>query len=675
MILRLSPALFFVLLAASTAPGVAQQTTPPVPTDPRPWTSIELPDRPESDADSLWYTVGGERHGISFFPQIRQPEVTYEAGDRLEFNRYHTADVMYTWLQRWAEQYPNIMEVYEVGRSFEGRPILQVTLTNKETGEATEKPAAFFEGGRHSGEITASESILWLLQHLLENYGTDPEITQLIDTKTLYIRPQNNPDGGTLYLHTAQRNRSTVRPHDTDRDGLLDEDPEEDLDGDGVIYTLRWKVRPGEEDKGNATLDPRDPSGRLMKSVPEGEGDWRVESEGIDNDNDEEFNEDGIGGLDLHRNYPENWRPDTGEDATERGYTQFGAGAFPLSEPETRSVVLWLLEHPHVSVANSMDTRVPMHLRPPSTSKSEERMYPEDLRLYEYFDSVGLSITNYPWAGDVYETYMTRYPDNQTTGDPTLPSPLFGHGPDFGYFYYGSIWYGDELWNNGAMADYNDDGRLDDFDGLTWDDRENGGRGFREWEPFDHPTLGEVEIGGFHPKFFSQNGPPEQLEDWARKQALFNLEMGDAPAAARNGRRAGAADRLRRRQHHLRRDRRLDEHRPAADRAEAGAARQDRSGRFGRDRVRRRAYEGRHPSRPHRHPRNARQEAPRRVDSAGREQGGHLRGADVRPRAGRGDGAREVHPRWSPAGAAASGTVMPQAPRLVTRFPDEEKRR
>ena len=525
MISRLSLSVFFVLLTASTAPSIAQQETPPVPTDPRPWTSIEQPERPESDADSLRYTVDGQRHGISFFPQIRQPQVAYEAGERLTFDRYHTVDVMYTWLQRWAEEYPEIMDLYEVGRSFGGRPILQVTLTNKETGEATAKPAAFFEGGRHSGEITSSESILWLLQHLLENYGSDPEITQLIDTKTLYIRPQNNPDGSNLYLHTAQRNRSSVRPHDTDRDGLLDEDPEEDLDGDGVIYTLRWRVRPGEEDKGNATLDPRDPSGRLMKSVPEGEGDWRVESEGIDNDNDEDFNEDGIGGLDLHRNYPENWRPDTGEDATERGYTQFGAGAFPLSEPETRSVVLWLLEHPHVSVANSMDTRVPMHLRPPSTSKSEERMYPEDLRLYEYFDSLGLTITNYPWAGDVYETYMTRYPDNQTTGDPTQPSPLFGHGPDFGYFYYGSIWYGDELWNNGAMADYNDDGRLDDVDGLTWDDRENGGRGFREWEPFQHPELGPVEIGGFHPKFFSQNGPPEQLEDWARKQALFNLEM------------------------------------------------------------------------------------------------------------------------------------------------------
>lgn len=152
-------------------------------------------------------------------------------------------------------------------------------------------------------------------------------------------------------------------------------------------------------------------------------------------------------------------------------------------------------------------------------------MFPEDLAYYRRFDEIGLRITGYPWAGDVYHTYATRQPVNSRTGDPNLPNPLFGHGPDFGYWYYGAIWYGDELWNGGAMRDVNDDGLLDEVDALAWDDAENGGRGFREWETFQHPTLGQVEIGGFHPKFFSQNGPPAQLERWARNQALFNLQL------------------------------------------------------------------------------------------------------------------------------------------------------
>lgn len=488
-------------------------------------TSLAAQSFPESDKDTTKYTVGGYRHGVSFFEQRRHEGVEYEAGETLTFDRYHTVDVMYEWLERWADQYPEIFSVYEVGRSFEGRPIMQVTITNKETGRCVDKPAAYFEGGRHSGEVTSSESVLWLIQHLLESYGQDDAITELIDTKAIYLRPENNPDGSNMYLHSAQSNRSTVRPHDNDRDGLLDEDAPDDLDGDGIIHQIRYRPRPGDEDDANMILDERDPTGRLMRRAGDGAGEWIVISEGIDNDGDGRFNEDGIGGLDLHRNYPENWRPDAGGDRTGRGYTQNGAGAFPLSETETRSVVLFLLSHPNISVANSQDTRVPMHLRPPSTSKSEERMYPEDLAYYVYFDSLGMDITGYPWAGDVYYTYRMRTPVNPFTGDSARPGPLFGHSPDFGYWYYGSIWYGDELWNGGAMEDYNDDGLLDQVDGLTWDDQGNGGRGFREWEPFEHPTLGEVEIGGFHPKFFSQNGPAEQLERWARNQALFNLEM------------------------------------------------------------------------------------------------------------------------------------------------------
>ncbi|MFN8347724.1 MAG: M14 family metallopeptidase [Spirosomataceae bacterium] len=481
---------------------------------------------PEQDTASKFYTVKGERHGVSYFKKHYFKEVQYFPTDKLSFDVYHSPDVMYHWYRKWAEKYPDIVDLYEVAKSYEGRPILQMTITNKKTGKHTDKPAAYFEAGRHSGEVTSSEAILWMTQHLLENYGKEASITQLIDSKAIYLRPENNPDGSTMYLFTAQRNRSTVHPKDDDRDGLLDEDPEEDLDGDGVIYQIRKKaVTKAEKEKADFILDPKDPSGRLMKRVLEGKGEWLVYTEGIDNDGDGKYNEDGIGGLDNHRNYPENWRPDAGGDLTGRGYTQGGAGEYPLSEIETRSTVLWLLQHPNISVVNSMDTRVPMHLRPPSTSKSAESMFPADLKIYKHMDSLGLSFTGYPWAGDVYETYAMRSKIDRTTGDPTKLQPLFGHGPDFGYFYYGSVWYGDELWNGGAMKDYDKDGQYDEYDGLMWDDEANQKNGFKPWTKFTHPVLGEVEIGGFHPKFFAQNGPAWQLENWISKQSKFNLAM------------------------------------------------------------------------------------------------------------------------------------------------------
>jgi len=406
----------------------------------------------------------------------------------MDFQHYHTSEEIEWWMRKWAAEHPNLVELYQVGESF---------------------------GGRHSGEITSTESVLYLMWHLITNYGKDASITALLDEKAIYLRPLNNPDGSDLYRLTAQANRSSVRPMDNDGDGLMDEDPSEDLDGDGFVTSIRKFVGAG---KGSFVIDSMDPKGRLMRGVGQGNGDYIVQQEGFDNDGDGRINEDGIGGLDLHRNYPYNWRPEPGGDLTGRGNTQGGAGEYPLSEPETRSMVLFTLSHPNIGVVNSMDTSVPMHLRGPSTCEETECMYKSDLALYKHMDSVGISITNYPWAGDVYRTYATR-------GGNGNPQSLYGHGPDWGYFQFGAIWYGDELWNGGRERDYNTDGRIDQYEVLRYCDEEYAGKCFLGWNTYNHPELGEVEIGGMNPKFWSQNGPPEWVEKWAKNQAMFNLYM------------------------------------------------------------------------------------------------------------------------------------------------------
>ena len=461
-------------------------------------------------------TIPGQRDASSTFPLTNYKEVQPKQWGVMDFQHYHTTEELNYWMERWAREKPDLVERVQVGTTFGGQPIWQLIITNTKTGKHTDKPAAYFEGGRHSGEITSSESVLYLAWHVLENYGRDAAITKLLDEKALYVRPNNNPDGADMYKLTAQANRSSVRPIDNDGDGLLDEDPGEDLDGDGFIRQMRQYVGPG---KGTHVVDSLDPKGRLMRAVGRGNGDYLMFQEGIDNDKDGLINEDGVGGLDLHRNYPYNWRPE--RENTGRGMTQFGAGEYPLSEPETRAVFLWQLHHPNISVTNSMDTQVPMHLRGPSTCLEKECMFPSDLKLFQYFDSVGLSHTNYPWAGDVYFTYATRFsPPGQGQ-----PDPLFGHGPDFGYFQMGQIWYGDELWNGGRERDYNGDGRWDQYEVLRYNDENFGGAGYQMWTKVMHPDLGEVEVGGPNPKFWSQNGPPEVLEKWARNQAMFNLAM------------------------------------------------------------------------------------------------------------------------------------------------------
>jgi len=496
---------------ARTARTTADTVTPPAPGE-----------FPMPDSTQRMHIVAGTRHGPSAFPLSNYEQVRPKQPGVMDFEHYHTSEEIEWWMRKWAHENPGFISLYQVGESYGGRPIWQMTFTNKSTGDHTEKPAAFFEGGRHSGEITSTESVLWLAWHLVESYGSDTAVTRLIDQNAVYLRPLNNPDGSDMYRLTAQANRSSVRPHDTDGDGLLDEDPGEDLDGDGFVRQMRKFVGEGE---GRFVVDERDPAGRVMRRMGEGEGDYEVYPEGVDNDGDGDYNEDGIGGLDLHRNYPYNWRPEPGKDATGRGFTQFGAGEFPLSEPETKAVYMWLITHPNVSVVNTMDTAVPMHLRGPSTCEEAECMFPKDRMLYQYFDSVGLSFTNYPWAGDVYRTYATRTPVNPFTGDSARPSPLFGHSPDYGYFQYGAIWYGDELWNGGRERDYDDNGVFEQWEVSRWCHENYDGECFQPWTKYQHPELGEVEIGGFNPKFYSQNGPPETLEPWARRQAEFNLYM------------------------------------------------------------------------------------------------------------------------------------------------------
>src|SRR5688572_5928740 len=239
---------------------------------------------PPSSTDGKTYRVGGgTRDGASSFPRVHYAQMKPLREGEVDFQHFHSYEEATMLLKKWAAAYPNLVELYSVGQSLEGREIWQITITNKKTGRATDKAAFFIEGGRHAGEITGIEATLYFVNHVLTNYGKDAAITKLVDTKTIYAKPHNNPDGASLYHYTAQTLRSTVRPDDNDGDGLFDEDGGEDLDGDGFVRQMRKFVGAG---KGTAVVDDRDPKGRLMRNVGVGQGDYMTYAEGYDNDGD-----------------------------------------------------------------------------------------------------------------------------------------------------------------------------------------------------------------------------------------------------------------------------------------------------------------------------------------------------------------------------------------------------
>src|ERR687898_250577 len=72
-----------------------------------------------------------------------------------------------------AEEHPGLCKVESIGKSYEGREIWLAELTTLKTGPATTKPAFWVDGNTHAGEVTGSMAALYLVEHLLENHGSE----------------------------------------------------------------------------------------------------------------------------------------------------------------------------------------------------------------------------------------------------------------------------------------------------------------------------------------------------------------------------------------------------------------------------------------------------------------------------------------------------------------------
>ncbi len=444
---------------------------------------------------------------LTFFPPpqgaLGQGHGLVGTDGTVDWNRYYTAGETEQILRELAVLYPHLTELRSIGKSYEGRDLWLMELTSEETGPAAEKPALYLDGGIHAGELTGSAVALYTLGTLLRQFGWDPKTTELLRRYTLYIRPKFNPDGSDLALIHDQSLRSTVRPWDEDEDGVADEDPPEDLDGDGWITQMRIP-----DPEGDWYADPGDE--RIVVQLRrEGEGEeppsearrFRVLREGLDSDGDGSINEDGIGGIDMNRNFPRNW---------EREHLQRGAGPFPLSEPETYATVEFIEAHPNIVSIVHGHTSGGFVYRLPSASAPS--LFPEDdLALIEHL-------------GAFY---------TQSTGRPVRPSAThptehrYGTLLSWAYWDLGIVGWVPEYSPGPGMwvTDYDGDGEVEAREEMRFNDEALGGAYFSDWVEFPHPDLGRVEIGGWHSKFWGQNPPPEFLEEECRAQLPWILHL------------------------------------------------------------------------------------------------------------------------------------------------------
>ena len=138
------------------------------------------------------------------------PDASLQTGSP-DWNRYYSSDETNRILRSYADRYPKMTRLYSIGKSYLGADLVVLEVTNQDTGPAGEKPGFYVDGNIHSGELTGSAVTLYLAGYLLDRYGTDPEVTGLVDTRTFYLRPKFNPDGADLSLLKDVSLRSTVR--------------------------------------------------------------------------------------------------------------------------------------------------------------------------------------------------------------------------------------------------------------------------------------------------------------------------------------------------------------------------------------------------------------------------------------------------------------------------------
>lgn len=241
-----------------------------------------------------------------------------------------------------------LVELLTIGTSAQGQPIQVWQLGEKKNdglGRGPgDRPGLLIVAGIDGRYDFGTRLALSLIDRIAADHA------DLLKTHTVYVLPNLNPDNDALFdqpgMPRANFGKAPRKGMDADHDRRADEDPAEDLNGDGMITMMRIKDPSVESGlTADMVIDKDEP--RIMRA-PDGEkheiANYAVLIEGIDNDSDGQFNEDGFagskgGGIDLNKNFPSLW-PEHDPDA----------GRYQLSEPETKALVDWMLTRDNIVV-------------------------------------------------------------------------------------------------------------------------------------------------------------------------------------------------------------------------------------------------------------------------------------------------------------------------------------
>jgi hypothetical protein len=409
---------------------------------------------------------------------------------QITWNRYYNHAGITEICKKLATAHPDLVKVSSIGKSYQGREMWMLTVTDFKKGKPEEKPAFYMDGNIHSNEIQGTEMAMYTAWYLAESFASVEFIKELLADKVFYIVPTINPDARDHYMkepNTPHSPRSGVIPVDNDRDGLINEDGFTDLDGNGHITQMIRKSPTGRYKK-----DPSDPR-RLVQVKVDEIGEYEIlGSEGVDKDGDGRVGEDGTGYYDPNRDWAWKWQPN---------YIQGGAYKYPFSLPENRNVRDFVMAHPNIAGAQSFHNSGGMLLRGPGAEEDAATYNAEDSRIYDAIGKKGeLLLPGY--------RYMIVYKDLYTA---------WGGELDWFYGGRGIYTFSNELFTSSMMFNKQNGGQEESYE---FDKSLLFGDAIVEWKEYNHPQFGKIEVGGVK-KNFGRADPGFLLESDAHRNMAF----------------------------------------------------------------------------------------------------------------------------------------------------------
>ncbi len=386
-------------------------------------------------------------------------------------------------------QYPQITRLTSITKTLGKKDIwvLEVGKIDKEY-----QPGLAILGGVDGSYVSGPELSLRFAEEILSSSASD-SIRNLLDSVTFYIIPNVSPDATEQYFSDLKYTRKkNSRATDDDRDGRVNEDPFEDLNKDGIITKLRVR-----DPNGTWIVHPDDDRVMVPADKKEGEkGEYILISEGIDNDKDNKFNEDGLGGITFNKNLPykfEHFKP--------------GAGDYPVSELETKAVLDYLYERWNVFA---------VFIFGPSDNLSKPQQFNKSEAEQQIVSSLLES------DASINSFVSKKY--NEISGEKSqTETKIFNGGlMQWAYFHYGRLSFSTpaffipeiEVKPDSLESPKKKKGEFNsEVNFMRWADSTLQEEYFLDWTEIQHPDFPDhqVEIGGLHP--YIRNNPPAGLMD------------------------------------------------------------------------------------------------------------------------------------------------------------------